>query len=82
MEREIHEMLPAVVFDSESPERHGTLLPKHFLESVGQFVAQARAGHDKNIPVGFARSRLQVFARPSAHVKNVALVVDEHGGQE
>jgi hypothetical protein len=58
---------------------HGAFLPEHFLESVGEFVAQAFAGHGKNIPVGLARGRFQVFARPAAHVKDVALVVDEHG---
>ena len=71
----------AVGLDSESLERHGALLAQHFLESIGEFVAQALAGHGKNIPIGFARSRFQVFARPSADVKDVALVVDEHSGQ-
>jgi hypothetical protein len=76
-----HEMLPAIGPNFESPDRHGSFLPQRFVESVAQFVAQAFAGHGKNIPVGFARGRFQVFARPSADVKDVALVVDQHSGR-
>src|SRR5439155_26422600 len=78
-DRDIYDRLPAVSPDSESFECHGAFLPERFLESVGEFVAYALAGHDKNIPVGSARGRFQVFARPAADVKDVALVVGEHG---
>ena len=55
------------------------LLPERFLEGAGQFVAQTFAGHGKDVPVGLAGGRFQVFAGVAADVEDVALVIDEHG---
>jgi len=49
-----------------------------FAASRADLVAQVFAGHDKNIPVGFAGGGFKVFACPSADVKNVTLVVHEN----
>ena len=75
----IHALLAAVGPDLESVERHAFLLPERFLEGAGQFVAQPFAGHGKDVPVGLAGGRFQVFAGPAADVEDVALVIDEHG---
>ena len=75
----IHELRPAVGADLEPVERHAFLLPERFLEGAGQFVAQTFAGHGKDIPVGLAGGRFEVFAGAAADVKDVALVVDQHG---
>ena len=79
LDRQIHELLPAVGRDIESPDRHGAFLLEGFVESAGQFVSQALAGHGKNVPVGFAGRRFQVFAGPATDVEDVALVVDQDG---
>ena len=75
----IHALLAAVGPDLESVERHAALLPERLLEGAGQFVAQPFAGHGKEVPVGLAGGRFQVFAGPAADVEDVALVIDEHG---
>ena len=70
---------PPLVPTFTSLERDRVFLPERFLEGAGQFVAQPLAGHGKDVPVGLAGRRLQVFARPPADVEDVALVVDQHG---
>ena len=77
----IHALLPAIGPDLESVERHSALLLERFMESTGQFVAEAFAGHGEDVPVGLAGGRFQVFAGVAANVKDVALVIDERGGR-
>ena len=47
------------------------------MERVAKLITQTFTGHDKNIPIGFARGGFQIFARPSTHVEDVALVIHE-----
>ncbi|OGV67230.1 MAG: hypothetical protein A2498_10805 [Lentisphaerae bacterium RIFOXYC12_FULL_60_16] len=54
-------------------------MPEHGLEGIGHLVAQPFTGHGKDIPVGLAGGRFQVFAGTAADVEDVALVIGEHG---
>jgi hypothetical protein len=79
LDRDIHVLLRAVCPDLESVESHDFFLPEGLLKGAGQFVAQAFASHGKEVPVGLAGGRLQVFAGPAADVEDVTLVIGEHG---
>ena len=76
----IHALAAAVGSDLESVQRHAVPFAQRLLEGVRQFVTQTFAGHGKNIPVGLAGGRFQVFAGPAADVKNIARVIGEHAG--
>ena len=68
-----------VVSGLKAVERHALFMPERFLKGFGQFIAHPFPRHGKDIPVGFAGGRLQVFAGPSADIEDVALVIGEYG---
>ena len=79
LDRQIHAWLAAVGPDPEPAKCHAFFFPKRFLEGIRQFEAQAFPGHGKDVPVGLAGSRFQVLAGPAADVKDVPLVIGQHG---
>ena len=81
LDGDIHYLLSAVGAHHYILERDGLFLAQRFLESGRQFVAQTFARHGKDVPVGFASRRFQIFSRASADVENVAFVVGQHRGR-
>ena len=79
LEGHIYALLAAIGRDLETVKSDAFLLADHFLEGSQQFVAQAFAGHDEDVPVGLAGGRFEVFAGVAADVEDVALVIDENG---
>ena len=74
-------MHPAVAFHLHVGLGDSALLAQGLLESRAQLMAQPLAGHGIDVPVGFARCWLQVWACAAADEEDVACVVGQHGGR-
>ena len=79
LKRHLHALLAAVGPNLESVKGHAFFLPERLMEGVGQFAAQALAGHGKKIPISLAGGRFQVLAGPAVDIDDIALVIDKHG---
>ena len=78
LKHEVHRLPAAIGPDHHVLANNRVFLPERPPEGVVELEAQALAGHGKDIHIGLAHRRLQIFARPPADENDVAIFVNDH----